>query len=117
MLEIENISKSYRGIEAVSAVSFAVAPGEIVGMQSAAGTMRELMLLAGAAALLTELSFYTFREVPFTANRLRRRGTPLPLLAFVGVVLPLAFVEILRCETAVAASWMAAGVWVLRFTS
>ena len=32
MIEVENLTKSYGPIEAVRGVSFAVAPGEIVGL-------------------------------------------------------------------------------------
>ncbi len=68
MLEIDNISKSYRGIEAVSAVSFAVAPGEIVGFLGPNGAGKSTTVKIATGMLEPTSGEVRFRGRPIACD-------------------------------------------------
>jgi ABC-2 type transport system ATP-binding protein len=68
MLEIDNISKSYRGIEAVSAVSFAVAPGEIVGFLGPNGAGKSTTVKIATGMLEPTSGEVRFRGRPIASD-------------------------------------------------
>lgn len=64
MLEVENLAVSYRNIRALEGVSFAIAPGQLVGLMGPNGAGKSTLIKAMLGLIPTESGRVQLRSQP-----------------------------------------------------